>query len=66
MERYEAEQFARALNYAADCIRYYERVTSYHDCNDCGKKKTCRHVPRLGELTRINCPLWVSKDDVKR
>ena len=66
MDRYEAEEFARALVYAADCIRYYERVSSYNDCNNCGKKTTCRYAPKLGETTRINCPLWESKDDRPR
>lgn len=37
---------------------YYDRITALHDCNDCGAKRTCRYVPRIGEATRINCPLW--------
>lgn len=56
----DLEEFARMLHGAADCINYYVRITSYHDCNDCGEK-TCQYKPRLGETTRINCPLWVSK-----
>lgn len=33
-------------------------VRRLHDCNDCGKKRTCEHVPRLGADVRINCHLW--------
>ena len=56
----DAEEFARMLRHAADCITYTNKVTSFHDCNDCGKKD-CKYRPKLGEMTRINCPLWESK-----
>ena len=53
----DAEEFARMLIYTADCIRYAQRVLSYNDCNNCGRKD-CEYKPELGEQTRINCPLW--------
>ena len=56
----DMKEFARALRYAAECIEYYQRVKSFHDCNDC-KDKTCKYKPRLGEQVRINCPLWKEK-----
>lgn len=40
---------------------YYSRVAAQNDCNDCGKAKTCPHVPRPGSIVRINCPLWRAK-----
>ena len=35
-----------------------EGVSKLTSCNDCGKARSCEHRPRLGEWTRINCPLW--------
>ena len=35
-------------------------VSALNNCNNCGKKrKACVYQPRLGEMCRINCPLWV-------
>ena len=54
-----AEDFCRMLHFAADCIQYYYRISALHDCNDCGKNPNdCEYIPRCGEHTRINCPLW--------
>ena len=58
----DAKDFARMLRYAADCIEYYQRVKSFHDCNDCGKRN-CEYRPELGEQVRTNCPLWAHKDE---
>ena len=59
----EAMDFARLLHHAADCIAYYDRVTSYNDCNNCGKgrKNKCEYLPKPGTMVRINCPLWVEE-----
>ena len=43
------------------CVVVTERVKSCKDCNSCGKRYDCEYVPRLGETTRINCPLWDQK-----
>ena len=56
----DAEDFARMLHYVADCVRYYQRVSSYNDCNNCARG--CGYEPRPGEQTRINCPLWRKKE----
>lgn len=32
-------------------------IFSRPDCNDC-KKIKCEYAPKIGERTRINCPLW--------
>ena len=37
---------------------YYASVAAQNDCNDCGAKRTCNHVPQPGGIVRINCPLW--------
>ena len=57
----DAEDFARMLIYTADCIRYYQRVSSFNDCNNCGRK-SCEYKPKPGEQVRINCPLWEGKE----
>lgn len=55
---------ANLLYYAADCIRFYERISALHDCNDCLLNGTCGYRPRPGDYTRINCPIWVEiKED---
>ena len=36
------------------------KVARLPDCNDC-TRKDCQYKPRLGEYTRINCPLHVKE-----
>lgn len=43
-----------------------EAVSKLPECNDCGKKRTCQHVPRLGAYTRINCFLWEPETERRR
>ena len=33
-----------------------------HDCNDCGRTFVCDYAPGIGELTRVNCPLWTEPE----
>ena len=40
---------------------YYIQVAAQGDCNDCGARRNCPHVPRPGGIVRINCPLWRAK-----
>ena len=65
MSRFDEDmrEFARQLRYAADCIDYYQRTSSYNDCNNCGKTMYCEHLPKVGEQTRINCPLWAERKE---
>lgn len=51
------ESLCKGCSYKA----YYARVAGQNDCNDCGSRRTCQHVPRAGEIVRINCPLWRPK-----
>lgn len=48
-----------------NAINYIDRKAQQHDCNDCEKgiKRTCEHLPGIGEDTRINCPLWVQEGE---
>ena len=56
----DLEHFTNILISTVDAIRYYLEVSSYDDCNTCGKTK-CRYMPDPGQMVRINCPLWQSK-----
>lgn len=40
---------------------FFENITKYGDCNDCGKFVTCEFVPKVGQTTRYNCPLWTGR-----
>lgn len=35
-----------------------EKVAFLPNCNDCGLSHDCEYIPKLGEMARINCPLW--------
>lgn len=58
MTKSETERLVSSLIYAADCIRFYERVSILPSCNTCGDKKSCKYRPDWGDSVRINCPLW--------
>ena len=60
----DLEDFARLLISAADYIRHSIDVSSYNNCNNCGAKLNCKYLPEWGAMTRINCPLWVDKQEV--
>lgn len=40
---------------------FYNDIVSKPDCNTC-KNKNCEYRPKLGDLTRFNCPLWEGEE----
>lgn len=60
--RIPSDDLAKILRYLAECVEFTERIKVQNCCNSCGKFKTCEYLPRWGEPTRINCPLWVCED----
>ena len=54
-------EFANLLHVVANDILYAEELKKAHDCNDCAGKNDCPYAPKLGQLVRINCPLWYEK-----
>jgi hypothetical protein len=42
---------------------YADQLAPLPNCNDCGNRDTCEYVPKPGEFTRINCPLWRDKQE---
>ena len=68
MQEAMAEMYRRGYDDAKEKLcagcsykSYYAQVAAQGDCNDCGKARTCPHVPRPGSIVRINCPLWRAK-----
>lgn len=51
-------EISKLLHHMADALQLADRVSKQNNCNNCGKKGTCEHVPKWGEPVRINCPLW--------
>ena len=39
-----------------------EAVAKLSNCNDCGLRNICEHVPQPGHMARINCPLWQAEE----
>lgn len=56
-EPMDTKELLEALNNMAGILLYFERVSKLPDCNTCSDK-SCEYRPKLGESTRINCPLW--------
>lgn len=44
--------------YFLDCLRAYRNIVESGCCNDCKIRKTCKYVPKAGELVRYNCPFY--------
>ena len=50
-------------SYILDALRAYREVIDSGCCNDCGSKKDCEYVPKLGQLVRYNCPFYKRKEE---
>lgn len=37
-------------------------ISELNNCNDCGLRNICEHVPQPGHVARINCPLWIAEE----
>ena len=42
-----------------DYARIGYEISTCDNCNNCGRRKSCEYVPKLGSLVRYKCPLWV-------
>lgn len=51
--------------YILDCLRALRSMCECGNCNNCGAKD-CEHKPRVGQIVRYNCPLYVKDGDEKR
>ena len=59
------DELIATFYYLIDCLDYFREVSNVPDCNNCGKKRTCKYVPAWGDLVRINCSMWEADDGVK-
>lgn len=57
----ELAEAKRELVGYKNCFDYY--IKNSHDCNDCSEIKKCEYLPKPGDKTRINCPLWRGKQE---
>ena len=55
----EEKPFQRADE--AEYEERYKRLLALPNCNTCGIKGLCKFCVYPGQVVRINCPLWVSK-----
>ena len=47
----------------ADRIDNSIMLEKLNNCNNCGAKD-CPYIPEQGQIVRINCPLWVAREQV--
>jgi len=58
----DIEEARKILSKVLSIIDYAEIMSKLPDCNTCGVKK-CKYKPKLGQMTRINCPFWENKEN---
>lgn len=46
-------------------LKLLKEILDSGDCNECGIRKVCNILPKLGELVRYNCPMFVSMEKLK-
>lgn len=39
----------------ADAMWVLDNIEKLPNCNNCLVKDSCKHVPKAGEMTRLNC-----------
>ena len=48
--------------YILDTLMAYRDITKTGNCNTCMARNNCPYVPKLGQLVRYNCFVYVGKD----
>lgn len=49
---------------STDYKQFFDEVSCLPDCNTCADRD-CKYMPKPGQVTRFNCPLWRGKDDTE-
>lgn len=52
-----AEDIRGILFHLTDIVQWYIDTQKLPDCNECSNRG-CGYMPRAGQRTRINCPLF--------
>ena len=50
------------IAYLLDSLRALRNIWELNDCNKCTKKRTCKYVPKVGQMVRYNCPLFEGEE----
>ncbi len=50
------------VSYILDTLIAYRHITESGNCNNCGERKTCQYIPKLGEQVRYNCPFYKTNE----
>ena len=48
--------------YILDSLRALREIRETGSCNECKVRKSCKVVPKCGEMVRYNCPFFVKED----
>lgn len=51
------------IAYIYDSLIALRRIYETGCCNDCGIKNQCKHVPKVGQMVRYNCPFYVKEGE---
>lgn len=49
----------KSLNKTVEILKIYDELMEKGDCNSCKLERSCQYCPKVGEVVRINCPLYV-------
>lgn len=47
-----------SVAYILDTLIAYRNIAESGNCNECGARNICKHVPKLGAQVRYNCPFY--------
>ena len=50
------------MAYILDCLRLLRDIENTGNCNNCEEAKRCKHLPKVGEMVRYNCPFYKGKE----
>lgn len=49
--------------YIYDSLRALREIIETGSCNECNVRKSCKLVPKCGEMVRYNCPFFVKEGE---
>ena len=58
----EIEKMIEHLDDAIEIVKCYGEMMEKGNCNTCKVFRSCQYAPKLGEIVRVNCPLYVKPE----
>ena len=52
-----------SVAYILDTLMAYRNIVETGCCNDCMCAKSCKYLPKLGQMVRYNCPFYERRTD---